>query len=141
MRHDRLSAPTKSDLKVPLVWVPKYRQAVLTGEVALRGRDLLQMAAEHEREMVSGKVARDPVPLLLSYRPNLEVSQIVPWWKGISSRALLQEFAHLRKRFWGRHLWAHGYLVVSSGTITDEMIRDSIGEQITDNSRFPSDHL
>jgi len=39
--------------------------------------------------------------------------------------------------------WARGYLAVSSGTITDEMIREYIdeqeGEQIADDSRFPID--
>ena len=64
--------------------------------------------------------------------------------KGISSRVLLQEFPHLRKKFWGRHFWARGYLAVSSGTITYEMIREYIdeqeGEQITDDSRFPIDN-
>ena len=139
-----MGAHTKSDLKVHLVWIPKYRKAVLTGEVALRVRDLLrQIAAEHELEIVSGKVARDHVHLLLSYRTNQGVSQIVQWLKGISSRVLLQEFPHLRKKFWGRHLWARGYLTVSSGTITDEMIREYIeeqeGEPIADDSRFPID--
>ena len=141
MRPYRLGAPTQSDRKVHLVWVPKDRKAVLTGEVALRGRDLWQpIAAEHEREVVSGRGARDHVPLFLSYRPNQNVSQIVPWLKGISSRVLLQEFAHLRKGFWGRHLWARGDLAVSSGTMTDEMIREHIGEQIADDSRFPIDN-
>ena len=144
MRHYRLGAHTKSDLKVHLVWIPKYRKAVLTGDVAIRVRDLLrQIAAEHELEIVSGKVARDHVPLLLSYRPNQEVSQIIQWLKGISSRVLLQEFSYLRKKFWGRHLWARAYLAVSSGTITDEMIREYIdeqeGEQIADDSRFQID--
>ncbi|MHB1857125.1 MAG: transposase [Acidobacteriaceae bacterium] len=60
MRHYRLGAHTKSDLKVHLVWTPKYRKAVLVGEVAIRVRALLrQIAAEHELEIVSGKVARD----------------------------------------------------------------------------------
>ena len=145
MRHYRLGAHTKSDLKVHLVWVPKYRKAVLSGEVAIRVRDLLrQIAAEHELEIVSGKVARDHVPLLVSYRPNQPVSQLVQWLKGISSRMLLQEFPHLRKKFWGRHLWGRGYLGVSSGTITDEMIREYIdeqeGEQVADDSRFPIDN-
>ena len=65
------------------------------------------------------------------------------WPKGISSRVLLQEFGYLRKQFWGRHFWARGYLAVSSGMITDEMIREYIdeqeGEQIADDSRFPID--
>jgi len=41
----------------------------------------------------------------------------------------------------GARGWAHGYLAVSSGAITDEMIREYIdeqeGEQIADDSRFP----
>ena len=144
MRHYRLGAHTKSDLKVHLVWIPKYRKAVLTGDVAIRVCDLLrQIAAEHELEIVSGKVARDHVHLLISYRPNQHVSQIIQWLKGISSRVLLQEFSYLRTKFWGRHLWARGYLAVSSGTITDQMIREYIdeqeGEQIADDSRFPID--
>lgn len=144
MRQYRLGAHTKSDLKVHLVWVPKYRKQVLTGEVAVRVRDLIrQIAAEHELEIISGKVARDHVHVFISYRPTQRVSQIMQWLKGTSSRVLLQEFSHLRKKFWGRHLWARGYLAVSSGTVTDEMIKEYIddqeGEQISDDSRFQID--
>ncbi len=146
MRHYRLGAHTKSDLKVHVVWIPKYRKSVLTGDVALRVRDLIrQIAAEHELEIISGKVARDHVHVFLSYRPTQKVSQIMQWLKGISSRVLLQEFPHLRKKFWGRHFWARGYLAVSSGTITDEMIQEYLdaqeGEQIADDSRFPIDSV
>jgi putative transposase len=146
VRKYRLGAHTKSDLKVHLVWLPKYRKPVLTGEVAVRVRDLIrQIAAEHELEIISGKVARDHVHVFVGYRPNQDVSQIMQWLKGISSRMLLQEFPHLRKRFWGRHFWARGYLAVSSGNITDEMVKEYIeeqeGEQIIDDSRFPIDSL
>jgi hypothetical protein len=41
-------------------------------------------------------------------------------------------------------LWARSYLAVSSGTITDDMIREYIdeqeGERIADDSRFPIDN-
>jgi putative transposase len=79
---------------------------------------------EHELEILSGNVARDHVHLFVSYRPNQQVSQIMQWLKGISSRVLLQDVPSLRKKFWGKHFWARGYLAVSSGTITDEMIRE-----------------
>ena len=128
-----------------LVWIAKYRKPVLTGEVAIRVGDLIrQIAAEHELKVVSGKVARDHVHVFVSYRPHQPVSQIMQWLKGIGSRVLLQEFPHLRKKFWGRHFWGRGYLAVSSGTITDEMIREYIeeqeGEQIADDGRFPIDN-
>ena len=45
----------------------------------------------------------------ISYRAHQNISQIVQWLKGTSSRVLLQEFPeHLKKQYWGRHLWARG---------------------------------
>ena len=107
-------------------------------------RDVIrQIASEHELEILSGKVARDHVHVLVSYRPTQRVSQIVQWLKGTSSRVLLQEFPRLRKQFWGKHFWARGYLAVASGVITDEVIAAYIeeqeGEAIHDDSRFPID--
>ena len=144
MRHYRLGAHTKTDLKVHLIWVPKYRKKVLTGPVAVRTRDLLrQIAMEHELQIISGKVAKDHIHMFISYRPTQSISKIMQWLKGISSRVLLLEFAHLRKQYWGRHLWARGYLAVSSGNITDEMIQQYIeeqeGEPVVDDSRFQID--
>ena len=50
-----------------------------------------------------------------------------------------------KKQFWGRHLWARGYLAVSSGNITDEMIQEYINEQegepLIDDSRFQIDSI
>ena len=145
MKRYQLGAHTKHDLKVHLVWIPKYRKPVLIGQVAIRTRDLIrQIAMEHEISILSGKVARDHVHVLVAYRPHVDVSMIVQWLKGISSRILMQEFAHIRKAFWGRHVWARGYLAVSTGTLTDEMVAKYIAEQegepVHDDSRFVIDN-
>lgn len=141
-----MGAHTKTDLKVHIVWIPKYRKRILYGDVAIRTRDIIrQIAMEHELHIISGKVAKDHVHIFISYRPMQSISKIVQYLKGISSRILLQEFAHLKKQFWGRHLWARGYLAVTSGNITDEMIQKYIelqeGEQVADDSQFQIDNL
>lgn len=41
-----------------------------------------QIAAEHELEIVSGKVARDHIRLFVSYGANQDASQIMQWLKG-----------------------------------------------------------
>ena len=62
MRRYKLGAHTKTDLKVHVVWIPKYRKRALTGPVAIRARDILrQIALEHELEIITGKVAVDHV--------------------------------------------------------------------------------
>ncbi len=144
MRRYRTGAHTKTDLKAHVIWIPKYRKKVLTGPVAIRARDILrQIAMEHEIDIITGKVTRDHIHMFISYRPTQNISKIMQWLKGISSRILLSEFPHLRKQFWGRHLWARGYLAVSSGNITDEMIQQYIdeqeGEPVIDDSRFQID--
>ena len=45
----------------------------------------------------------------------------------------------LRKEFWGRHLWARGCFVASSGNVTDETIAEYIrlqGEDPAADERF-----
>ena len=144
MKRYQIGAHTNHDLKVHLVWVPKYRKKVLVGDVAIRVRDVIrQIAQEHEIAILSGKVASDHIHLLVAYRPHVDVSMIVQYLKGISSRILLQEFVSLRRLFWGRHFWARGYLAVSTGNLTDEMVQEYIAEQegepVQDDSRFVID--
>jgi putative transposase len=35
----------------------------------------------------------------------------------------------LNRTFWGRHIWARGYFVASSGNVTDEVIMKYIEQQ------------
>lgn len=59
--------------------------------------------------------------------------------KGKSSHHLLRDFRHLRREFWGRHLWARGYFVASSGNVTDDVIAQYIelqGGEPQDDEKF-----
>ncbi|AFC70636.1 IS200/IS605 family transposase [Rickettsia australis] len=108
-------------MKVHIIWIPKYRKRVLTGKVAERARDLLRrICMEHAVHIISSKVACDHVHMFISYRLQITLSKLVQYLKGSSSRILLQEFANLRKQFWGNHFWARGYMAVSLGNITDD---------------------
>ena len=49
--------------------------------------------------------------------------------KGKTSRKLMMEFKHIQKQYWGRHFWARGYFVASSGNVTDEAIAEYIRGQ------------
>ena len=46
--------------------------------------------------------------------------------KGKSSRKMMMEYNALSRTFWGRHIWARGYFVASSGNVTDEVIMQYI---------------
>ena len=67
--------------------------------------------------------------MLVSASPSIAPSKLVQYLKGRSSRKLQMEFAELRRRYWGQHLWARGYFISTVGTVTDEMIKKYIEEQ------------
>jgi putative transposase len=93
-----------------------------------RCRELLRETARaHEMVVHAGSINRDHVHMLLSIPPSLCVS--VQYLKGRSSHKLLNEFASLRKRYWGQHLWARGYWVANSGNVTDEVPAEYIKNQ------------
>lgn len=130
MEHYRTTSHSRFDIKLHFVWVTKYRKPLLSGEVAVRLRNLIrQICAENEVEVLKGHVSRDHVHLFVSSPPNLSASALMQKIKGKSSRKLQMEFNHLKKAFWGRHVWARGFFVASSGNVTDEVIMEYIKTQ------------
>jgi putative transposase len=112
------------------VFIPKYRKPVLRGEVGTRLRDLVrEICKTLDIEILQGHVRPDHVHLLLSVPPTLSPSRVMNAIKGKSSTRLMREFRSLNRTFWGRHLWARGYFVATSGNVTDEVITKYIADQ------------
>jgi len=130
MRHYRRAAHTVYEIHYHFVFTTKYRKPVLRGEVAERVRDLArEVCRSKDIEIVKGHVRPDHVHLLLSVPPHISPSRVMQWVKGKTSHHLLMDYRRLRKEFWGRHLWARGYFVCSSGNVTDEVIAEYIERQ------------
>ena len=118
------------EIHLHLVWVTKYRKPVLGGPVGLRLREMIrETCGSSDVLIIRGHVSKDHVHLLVSIPPQVTISRLVQKLKGKSAFKLLQEFPHLRKEFWGRHLWARGYFCCSSGNVTDDVIVKYIEEQ------------
>ena len=130
MADYRRGTHTVYDLKYHFVWVTKYRHPILVGDLAVAARDLIRRICEERDTMiVSGHVSRDHVHLLVSPPPSVSPSDLAQVMKGKSSRLLFEQFPHLRRRYWGQHLWARSYFVASSGAVTNEMIQEYIARQ------------
>jgi putative transposase len=56
-------------------------------------------------------------------------SSLVQKLKGATSHKLFQEFSHLRRQYWDQHLWSRGCFVATTGTVTDEIIKEYIENQ------------
>ena len=123
----RKSSHSVFNIEIHIVWITKYRYKILKEEVATRTRDLIRrICTEENAEILSGVVSQDHVHVLVSIDPSLSVSKLVQYLKGKTSRKLQQEFPHLRKRYWGQHLWARGYFAVSTGNVSSKMVKEYI---------------
>ena len=109
------------------MWITKYGKKILRGDVGLRLRQIVRtICAELEVEILKGHISVDHVHLFVSCPPHVSASYLAQRLKGKSSRNLMQESSHLRKLCWGRHLWARGFFVASSGNVTDVVIMEYI---------------
>ena len=82
-----------------------------------------------EADILKGHVSKDHAHLYVSVPPHVSPSHLTRRVKGRSSRKLISEFAAIQKACWGRHVWARGFFVASSGNVTDEIIREYIEKQ------------
>jgi putative transposase len=111
-----------------LVWTPKYRRAVLAGNVGIRLAELLPQ----EVEKLGGRVLElvvmpDHVHLFGTFPPTLAIAQIMHRLKGATSHQLREEFPHLKSRL--PSLWTHSYYVGTVGYVSAETIKRYIEEQ------------
>jgi len=121
----RIGSHTVSWLTAHIVWVTKYRYKVLEGDIQKRCRELVKQICDVEDiRILKGVVSKDHVHTHIEYRPSLNISDIVKRLKGRTSRRLQEEYPALSKRYWGRHFWAIGYGVWSTGNITDAMVEE-----------------
>ena len=144
MRRCRPGAHARTGLEVRLVRVPGHRKRVLTGQGAIRTRDVLRRIAigRRPRRQDRRRPRRAPVRRPPAGAAGLEDGAGAQGG-GVGPRVLPSEFARPRKRFWGRRPWARGHLAAGSGAITDAMIQHDIGERegapVEDDGRSSSD--
>jgi putative transposase len=88
-----------------------------------------QICQAREVTIVRGSVSPDHIHLLVSAPPLLSPAKLVQYVKGKSSRQLQEDFPHLRKRYWGQHMWARGYFCATVGVVDEKTIKEYIENQ------------
>ena len=124
----RRAAHTAYDTAYHLVWSPKYRKELLTGELAKRVEELFREIGEaYDITIEEMEVSVDHVHIFCSFPPRYAISQVVGRLKSLSARAVFKEFPWVKRRLWGGELWEDGYFVRTVGDkVTAEVIRQYI---------------
>ena len=126
----RRGAHTVLNLQYHFVWKTKYSYPVLRGDVGLSVRDILRkICSDKDISILKGNVRSDHIHLFVEAPAHLSVSKIAQYLKGISSFRLMQDYPHLKKRYWGSHLWSRGYFCSTAGSMTEEAVKSYIENQ------------
>jgi len=111
-----------------VIFCPKYRRKVLTGEIEKRLRDLIiERQTEYGYEVLDMEVMSDHVHLLISVNPIVGVFTVVNKIKGYTSHELRNEFPSIRSRL--PTLWTQSKFISSVGAVTLEVVKKYIDEQ------------
>jgi putative transposase len=107
-----------------VVWVPKYRYRILTGEIAeLIQRDIRTLCEWKDVEVMELNVQPDHVHAVLSIPPKISVSTFMGFLKGKLAIKVMKSYPRLRRKpYWGNHFWARGYFVSTVG-LNEDLIR------------------
>ena len=119
------------ELKYHLVWIPKYRKHILSGEVSEYLKEVFQRIAEgYEFRIDTMQVVEDHVHIFVEAPPRYSPAQVVQVMKSVSAREVFRKFPKLRKQLWAREFWSDGYFVRSVGDkVTADIIRKYIEYQ------------
>ena len=110
-----------------LIWCPKRRKKVLTGNIKTRLEAIIyEVAKEKGIDVLAFEVMPDHVHLFISAYPDITIHQIIKAFKGRSSNLLRKEFPELMKL---PTLWTHSYFVSTVENVSSETITKYIEAQ------------
>lgn len=113
-----------------IVWTPKYRYKILTGEIKDAIENSIRVFSSRLRcEIIELNVQIDHVHMVIMIPPKVSVSDYVGTVKGKSAITVFKQFPKLKQKlYWGNHFWIVGYCVSTAG-LDLEMIRKYVRYQ------------
>jgi len=120
----RLSAHGAYRHQYHVVWIPKYRQRILEGElkafIEQRLFDIYQYHPDIEIEKYS--IQKDHLHIVIVIPPKYSVSSIIGKIKANTSREIRQHFGCIRKLYRHNEFWSPGFFSSTVG-IDEEVIK------------------
>lgn len=113
-----------------IVFTPKYRFRILTGEIAANMlQDIRTICQWQDVEIDELNIQLDQVHVIVSIPPRLSVSDFIGILKGKTEIKLFKNYPNLKKKpNWGNHFWSRGYFV-NTIDINEDMIRSYVKYQ------------
>lgn len=127
---------SKYNLNYHIVWIPKYRKQILTGELSTFLKNIIsEQCKKLGLEMLAIELMPDHIHLFVGATPTHVPYEIVKNIKGSTSRQARLTFKDSTYLGYKNHykhfpfLWARGYYIGSAGHVSQDAVKRYILEQ------------
>lgn len=118
------------DIKYHIVWCTKYRKKILTDEVIVSLKEILnKIAKDNDFEILLMKTDLDHIHLLIASSPQHSIPNMIKALKGVSARLLFAQHSQLKKELWNGSLWNPSYFIATVSDNTKSQIENYIKSQ------------
>ena len=140
MKDNNSLSHTSWNCKYHIVFAPKYRRAVIWGQIRTDIGKMLRLLCDRKGiTILEAEMCKDHVHMLVQIPPKYSVSEIVGYLKGKSSLMIFDRHAHLKYKYGNRHFWCRGYYVDTVGKnekkiaeyVRNQLQEDIINDQIS----------
>lgn len=116
--------------KYHVVWCPKYRRKILTGQIEMRLKELIiQTCQDMQVDVIEMEIMSDHVHILIEVDPQFGIHKAIKQIKGKTSFTLRNEFPELKTKL--PTLWTNSYFVSTIGGAPLEVVKQYIESQKT----------
>jgi putative transposase len=127
---------TKWECKYHIVFIPKCRKKVLSGQIRQElGKVVRELAGQKECRVKEGHLMVEHVNMMISIPPKYSVTQVMGYIKGKTAIHLARVYAGRRRSYVGQQFWARGYWGSTVGR-DEAAVRRYIQEQEKEDQRM-----
>lgn len=123
---------SKTNLKIHLIFVTKYRKKILSGNIKELCLDIIKdELGKRKIDPIAIQIdGDDHIHIMANIKPTQSVSLIVQILKQLTTYHIWQAHPELRKHYWYRNvLWSGGYFCSTTGDASSETVQKYIDSQ------------
>lgn len=113
-----------------LIMVVKYRRKVIDDNISARLKTIFEDIGEKYHIAVKEwNHDSDHIHVLMTAKPNTELSKFINSYKSASSRRIKNEFPNIRHKLWKEYFWSQSYCLLTVGGAPLEVLKQYIKTQ------------
>ena len=123
-------------LQYHLILCVKYRNKVMNDTISERLKEIFgYISTNYNIVLEEWNYDIDHIHILSRGHPNTEISKFINAYKSASSRLIKKEFPQIRKSLWNERFWSQSYCLISTGSVTVDLIQQYIQSQGAKNGK------